>query len=167
MLGGDCPQQGAGVMAARYSLLSSGWSAERTSVRAFVRITSAASSRGQRIRELGGGPWRNRSSSMMGFGSWSSRSCRIAPRSRLRAPPSQRPDSVHGDRVRAGEWGTLANGPSADRLFSGVTAWRWLREWQRAGVWERLHRELLRHLNAEGYIHVLSSNSGHRSLGPV
>jgi len=27
---------------------------------------------------------------------------------------------------------------------SGVGAWRRLREWQRAGVWERLHRELLR-----------------------
>jgi transposase len=31
---------------------------------------------------------------------------------------------------------------------SGVTAWRRLREWQRTGVWERLHRELLRRLNA-------------------
>jgi transposase len=35
---------------------------------------------------------------------------------------------------------------------SGVTAWRRLREWQRAGVWERLHRELLRRLNAAGRI---------------
>ena len=33
---------------------------------------------------------------------------------------------------------------------SGVTAWRRLREWQAAGVWERLHRELLRRLNAAG-----------------
>ena len=33
---------------------------------------------------------------------------------------------------------------------SGVTAWRWLRDWQAAGVWERLHRELLRRLNALG-----------------
>jgi hypothetical protein len=33
-----------------------------------------------------------------------------------------------------------------------VTAWRRLREWQRAGVWERLHRELLRRLNAAGRI---------------
>jgi transposase len=30
---------------------------------------------------------------------------------------------------------------------SGVTAWRRLREWQAAGVWERLHRELLRRSN--------------------
>jgi transposase len=50
---------------------------------------------------------------------------------------------------------------------SGVSAWRRLRERQRAGVWERLHRELLRRLNSEGYIHVLSTYSGHRSLGPV
>jgi transposase len=35
---------------------------------------------------------------------------------------------------------------------SGVTAWRRLREWQRAGVWERLHRELLQRLNAAGRI---------------
>jgi hypothetical protein len=48
----------------------------------------------------------------------SSRCWWIAPRSRQGAP-SQRPDSVHGDRVCAGDWGTLANGPSADRLFWG------------------------------------------------
>ena len=35
---------------------------------------------------------------------------------------------------------------------SGVTAWRRLREWQRAGVWERLHCELLRRLNAASRI---------------
>jgi transposase len=35
---------------------------------------------------------------------------------------------------------------------SGVTAWRRLREWQEAGVWTRLHRELLRRLNATGEI---------------
>ena len=35
---------------------------------------------------------------------------------------------------------------------SGVTAWRRLREWQRAGVWEQLHREFLRRLNTSGRI---------------
>jgi transposase len=35
---------------------------------------------------------------------------------------------------------------------SGVTAWRRLRDWQAAGVCERLHRELLRRLNAVGRI---------------
>ena len=29
---------------------------------------------------------------------------------------------------------------------SGVTCWRRLRDWQRAGVWDRLHRELLNRL---------------------
>jgi transposase len=29
---------------------------------------------------------------------------------------------------------------------SGVTCWRRLREWQKAGVWDRLYRELLRRL---------------------
>jgi transposase len=29
---------------------------------------------------------------------------------------------------------------------SGVTCWRRLRDWQKAGVWDKLHRELLRRL---------------------
>jgi transposase len=35
---------------------------------------------------------------------------------------------------------------------SGVTAWRRLRDWQKAGVWEALHRHLLTRLNAAGAI---------------
>ena len=35
---------------------------------------------------------------------------------------------------------------------SGVTAWRWARDWQAAGVWARLHREPLRRLNAAGQL---------------
>jgi transposase len=35
---------------------------------------------------------------------------------------------------------------------SGMTAWRRLQEWHEAGVWERLHRLLLRELNAAGEI---------------
>jgi len=35
---------------------------------------------------------------------------------------------------------------------SGVTAWRRLRDWQAAGVWDRLHREMLRRLNARGRV---------------
>jgi transposase len=35
---------------------------------------------------------------------------------------------------------------------SGVTCWRRLEEWQRAGVWERLHALLLSHLRAAGEI---------------
>jgi transposase len=30
---------------------------------------------------------------------------------------------------------------------SGMTCWRRLRHWQRLGVWDRLHRELLRRLH--------------------
>lgn len=30
---------------------------------------------------------------------------------------------------------------------SGVTCWRRLRDWQQAGVWDRLHRELLNRLH--------------------
>jgi len=35
---------------------------------------------------------------------------------------------------------------------SGVTCWRRLDEWQRAGVWERLHLVLLERLRAAGEI---------------
>jgi transposase len=35
---------------------------------------------------------------------------------------------------------------------SGVTCWRRLDEWQHAGVWERLHAELLARLRAAGEI---------------
>jgi transposase len=35
---------------------------------------------------------------------------------------------------------------------SGVTCWRRLRTWQQAGVWEALHRKLVRKLNAAGQI---------------
>jgi transposase len=35
---------------------------------------------------------------------------------------------------------------------SGVTCWRRLREWQQAGVWKRLHQELLSRLNSAGEI---------------
>ena len=33
---------------------------------------------------------------------------------------------------------------------SGMTAWRRLRDWQEAGVWQRLHEALLAELNAAG-----------------
>jgi transposase len=35
---------------------------------------------------------------------------------------------------------------------AGVTAWRRLRDWQAAGIWDRLHRELLRRLNTCGQL---------------
>jgi len=35
---------------------------------------------------------------------------------------------------------------------SGMTCWRRLRDWQEAGVWEKLHHKLLAHLNAADQI---------------
>src|SRR5882672_10669252 len=35
---------------------------------------------------------------------------------------------------------------------SGVTCWRRLRDWQRAGVWERLHHRLLNRLGECGRV---------------
>ena len=35
---------------------------------------------------------------------------------------------------------------------SGHTAWRRLREWQQAGVWEQLHRAVLEELSEEQII---------------
>lgn len=35
---------------------------------------------------------------------------------------------------------------------SGVTCWRRLRDWQQAGVWSRLHQELLQRLHWSGRI---------------
>src|SRR5437773_12414129 len=35
---------------------------------------------------------------------------------------------------------------------SGMTCWRRLRDWQQAGVWDRLHRTLLDRLGAHGRI---------------
>ena len=46
-------------------------------------------------------------------------------------------------------WGDL---PQQLGYGSGVTCWRRLRDWQQAGVWERLHQEVLRRLNAAGRI---------------
>ena len=45
---------------------------------------------------------------------------------------------------------------------SGVTASRRLRDWQAADVWQRLHRELLRRLNAAGQIDWSRGTQGAR-----
>ena len=36
---------------------------------------------------------------------------------------------------------------------SGVTCWRRLQDWQKAGVWRRLHRTLLDRLGKSGKVH--------------
>jgi transposase len=46
-------------------------------------------------------------------------------------------------------WGML---PKELGFGSGVTCWRCLRDWQRAGVWYRLHRVLLDKLGLSGRI---------------
>jgi transposase len=46
-------------------------------------------------------------------------------------------------------WGML---PAEMGCGSGVTCWRRLRDWQKAGVRDRLHRELLRRLRGAGRI---------------
>jgi transposase len=35
---------------------------------------------------------------------------------------------------------------------SGVTCWRRLRDWQKAGVWPRMHEKLLRRLGRRGWL---------------
>lgn len=35
---------------------------------------------------------------------------------------------------------------------SGMTCWRGMRDWQKAGVWKKLHKLLLDNLNEEGQI---------------
>src|SRR4051812_45924938 len=59
---------------------------------------------------------------------------------------------------------------------SGVTCWRRLRDWQRAGVWERLHRTLLDRLGRADRIdwsranldsRLVPAKRGAKSLGPT
>jgi transposase len=47
---------------------------------------------------------------------------------------------------------------------SGVTCWRRLREWQRRGVWKKLHRALLEQLAAADRIDWSRAAVGSRSL---
>ena len=46
-------------------------------------------------------------------------------------------------------WGMLPKGLG---FGSGVTCWRRLRDWQKAGVWRELHRALLNELGKAGLI---------------
>jgi transposase len=51
---------------------------------------------------------------------------------------------------------------------SGMTCWRRLRDWQRAGVWERLHRTLLEHLHRAEQLdweRVVADSSHVRAVG--
>ena len=44
------------------------------------------------------------------------------------------------------------NLPQALGYGSGMTCWRWLREWQAAGVWQRLRLAMLEHLREDDQI---------------
>src|SRR5687767_7636759 len=50
---------------------------------------------------------------------------------------------------------------------SGMTCWRRLRDWERAGVWRRLHRVLLDRLNAAGKIDWSRAVIDSASVRPV
>ena len=66
--------------------------------------------------------------------------------------------AVRGCRILAGIVSVLTTGTSWNALpqelgcGSGVTCWRRLREWQRAGVWQRLHRLVLDQLGQRGLL---------------
>jgi len=47
------------------------------------------------------------------------------------------------------QWAML---PKSDRWPSGVTCWRRLEEWTRAGIWPQLHRALLNRLGKAGAV---------------
>ena len=67
---------------------------------------------------------------------------------RAHGPPARRrPRRVHCDRVRVADGRAVADGAHRDRLLrrNRMAA---AQDWQAAGVWEHLHRELLRRLNA-------------------
>lgn len=54
---------------------------------------------------------------------------------------------------------------------SGMTCWRRLAEWNEAGVWQRLHEELVSELNAAGKLDwsravIDSSHAGATRRGP-
>ena len=51
---------------------------------------------------------------------------------------------------------------------SGMSCWRWLRAWQEAGVWDRLHEVLLARLRAAGRIdwsRTIVDSSSIRAVG--
>src|SRR5215210_8019714 len=74
----------------------------------------------------------------------SKRSYPRAAKTPRRKTAHRRSGDFNGHRLRAKERHSLGDAAPRDGLRIGdVTCWRRLREWQEAGVWERLHRVLL------------------------
>lgn len=51
---------------------------------------------------------------------------------------------------------------------SGMTCWRRLRDWQKAGVWEQLHQRLLQKMQAQGALDwslAIADSSSVRAIG--
>jgi transposase len=80
----------------------------------------------------------------------------LPPRPRRRRYPGRKP--IPDRRVLNGILHVLHTGiawedlPQEYGYGSGVTAWRRLRDWHKAGVWGALHQRLLTRLNAVGAI---------------
>ena len=80
----------------------------------------------------------------------------LPPRTRRRKFPGRKP--VPDRAALTGIIFVLKTGmawrdlPSELGCGSGMTCWRRLRDWQQTGVWEKLHRELLRRLHVAARI---------------
>ena len=63
-----------------------------------------------------------------------------------------RPGLSDGHRIRTPKWHLLANAATGDGCGSGMTCWRRLRDWQRAGIWDLIHFVVLNWLSRYGQI---------------
>jgi transposase len=79
---------------------------------------------------------------------------RIEPRIPKRQLPIEnggRPP-VNDRAARSGISFVLKSDIPGDECGCGMTCWRWLRDWQAAGLWVQPHKTLFAELNAEGKI---------------
>lgn len=50
---------------------------------------------------------------------------------------------------------------------SGMTCWRWLRAWQDAGLWDRIHQRMLDRLNLAGQIDWTRASADSSSVAAI